>query len=539
MISSGRSLGRTRGSALGLPGVDRGVAQRALGEPGQPISKTSVSDRVLGAGLDDALLVEPGALPTPARPRGTCRSARPPAPSASAATRPRPSATPPAASTGTPPAASTTCGTSANVGTVPVWPPESEPCAITTSTPASTAASASAAVSQRWKTIAPAACAGRDPRRRVAEAGGQHVDALGEDRLDRLRRQDLEDHVDAGRAVVSPRIARMRATIASAGSPAAPVMPSPPAFVTAAASSALAIEPAPAPTIGRWIPINSQNGVRRPTCALLYGAMTFITTPDGVRLRVTDRGSGERDDRARARLEAVAPAVGSRDHAARAQRTASSPSTSAAWASPTSRTAATTSTSIADDLEFVLAELGLEDVTLVGWSMGCSRLAPVPAARRPRRRPAGADQRADQARAHRGRQLPVVDDRGRARGVLRRHRSSTGRPASASSSATRCTRPDPDLVNVTSRSRSRRRSTSLLKIVRDQVELDFRDLLPRRGPGARDLRPPRPVLPGRARRVDRRAVPARRAGVFEESAHYPFIEEKERFAQVLAEFASR
>ena len=64
---------------------------------------------------------------------------------------------------------------------------------------------------------------------------------------------------------VRRRIARMRATIASAGSPAAPVMPSPPAFVTAAASSALAIDPAPAPTIGRWIPINSQNGVRRPT----------------------------------------------------------------------------------------------------------------------------------------------------------------------------------------------------------------------------------------------------------------------------------
>ncbi len=66
---------------------------------------------------------------------------------------------------------------------------------------------------------------------------------------------------------VRARIARMRATIASAGSPAAPVMPSPPALVTAAASSGVAIEPVPAPTIGSAIPISSQNGVLRFTAS--------------------------------------------------------------------------------------------------------------------------------------------------------------------------------------------------------------------------------------------------------------------------------
>ena len=40
---------------------------------------------------------------------------------------------------------------------------------------------------------------------------------------------------------------------------------------------------------------------------------------------------------------------------------------------------------LADDLGFVIAELGLEDVTLVGWSMGCTVVAPAYPRRRPRR----------------------------------------------------------------------------------------------------------------------------------------------------------
>ena len=58
----------------------------------------------------------------------------PAAPKASAATRPRPSLNPPAATTGTS-IASTTWGTRIEVGTEPVCPPPSPPCTITTSAP--------------------------------------------------------------------------------------------------------------------------------------------------------------------------------------------------------------------------------------------------------------------------------------------------------------------------------------------------------------------------------------------------------------------
>ena len=62
--------------------------------------------------------------------------ATPAAPHASAATRPRPSWKPPAPRTGiSDPTASHTCGSRSDVGTAPVWPPPSPPCAITASTP--------------------------------------------------------------------------------------------------------------------------------------------------------------------------------------------------------------------------------------------------------------------------------------------------------------------------------------------------------------------------------------------------------------------
>ncbi len=79
------------------------------------------------------------------------------APRTSAAAIPRASAMPPVATTGTrSPTASTTAGSRANSPTrlssaaspsnVPRWPPASMPCAMTTSAPAATAASASATV---------------------------------------------------------------------------------------------------------------------------------------------------------------------------------------------------------------------------------------------------------------------------------------------------------------------------------------------------------------------------------------------------------
>lgn len=99
--------------------------------------------------------------------------------------------------------------------------------------------------------------------------------------------------------------------------------------------------------------------------------MTFITTPDGTRLRFTDRGEGERTivlvhgwkgshrlfdpaiNRLADRFRVIAfdnRGMGESDK-------------------PGGRYDFDV---LADDLGFVLAELGAEEVTLVGWSMGCS-----------------------------------------------------------------------------------------------------------------------------------------------------------------------
>ena len=163
----------------------------------------------------------------------------------------------------------------------------------------------------------------------------------------------------------------MRATISSAGSPAAPVIPSPPAFVTAAASSAVAIDPVPAPKIGSSMPISSQTRVRSPIRGLLYGAMSFLTTPDGVRLRITDRGAG---DRTIVLVHGWKLSHRPFDHAimrlAKQHRVVAFDLRGMGESDkPNSRY---DFDEHAGDLAFVLEQLGLEDVTLVGWSMGCS-----------------------------------------------------------------------------------------------------------------------------------------------------------------------
>ena len=101
-------------------------------------------------------------------------------------------------------------------------------------------------------------------------------------------------------------------------------------------------------------------------------------------------------------------------------------------------------------------------------------------------------------------------------------------------------RPGTDLVNVIFAITQQAPLDGLLKIVRAQTKLDFRDLLPQ-------IEVPVLALYGRHDTyypVELGAwiagqCPRGEAVVFEESAHYPFIEEKERFAQVLSEFASR
>ena len=80
----------------------------------------------------------------------------------------------------------------------------------------------------------------------------------------------------------------------------------------------------------------------------------------------------------------------------------------------------------------------------------------------------------------------------------------------------------------------------VLKVVREQVKLDFRDYL-----SSIEL----PVLALYGRHDPYYPVelaewiagqcPRGEHVIFEQSAHYPFIEEKERFAEVVAEFATR
>lgn len=99
--------------------------------------------------------------------------------------------------------------------------------------------------------------------------------------------------------------------------------------------------------------------------------MSYLTTPDGTRLRFTDRGAGERTivlvhgwkgshrlwdpavDRLAGRFRVIAfdnRGMGESDKPA----------------GPYDFDV------LADDLDFVLAELEAREVTLVGWSMGCS-----------------------------------------------------------------------------------------------------------------------------------------------------------------------
>lgn len=99
--------------------------------------------------------------------------------------------------------------------------------------------------------------------------------------------------------------------------------------------------------------------------------MSFLTTPDGVRLRVCDRGAGERTivlvhgwkgshrlwDKA---IHRLAPEFRVVAFDNRGMGESDKPRCAYDFAE------------LSGDLGFVLRELDLDDVTLVGWSMGCS-----------------------------------------------------------------------------------------------------------------------------------------------------------------------
>src|SRR5215475_4410145 len=117
--------------------------------------------------------------------RNLVPSSTPSAPSMIAAASPRPSAIPPAASTGMGATASTTIGTSVMVVCQPTCPPPSVPCAMITSAPACAARTASGTPPAMNVTLQPAAwarstygftsCSGRGQAKAITE--GRSVSA--------------------------------------------------------------------------------------------------------------------------------------------------------------------------------------------------------------------------------------------------------------------------------------------------------------------------------------------------------------------------
>ena len=283
---------------------------------------------------------------------------------------------------------------------------------------------------------------------------------------------------------------------------------------------------------------------RRPDClpprggdrtcrAVELPVVSFLTKPNGVRLRYTDRGAGERTivlvhgwkgsdrlwDPAVMRLaedfRVVAfdnRGMGESDKPSGPYDFECSPS----------------------DLEFVLSELGVEDVTLVGWSMGCSislhylirggtrasRLVLINGPiilRAPTTSPSGSQPTSSTATST-----------ALAAGWPRR---------SSTSSASRCgipTAPSPDSA---SRSRCRRRwrwrcgSSARRRSWTTGRPGGAGD------PGARHLRRPRPLLPGSPGRMDRRHGARRPLRVFENSAHAAHHDKADRFAATVGAFA--
>jgi non-heme chloroperoxidase len=266
--------------------------------------------------------------------------------------------------------------------------------------------------------------------------------------------------------------------------------------------------------------------------------MSFLTTPDGVRLRVTDRGAGDRTivlvhgwklshrpfDHAIMRL--------SRRHRVvafdlRGMGESDKPNSRYDF------------DELAGDLAFVLDELELDDVTLVGWSMGCSvalthmqqgarRVGRLVLINGPIRLARTADDSFPWSMTEDVLEGYFSD--------MEQHWPSRERAFITDS----LYEPGTDLVNVIFAITQQAPLDGLMKVVRNQAKLDFRDLLPQiEVPvlalyGRHD-----PYYPVALGEWIAEQCPRGESVIFEESAHYPFIEEKERFAQVIAEFAGR
>jgi non-heme chloroperoxidase len=266
--------------------------------------------------------------------------------------------------------------------------------------------------------------------------------------------------------------------------------------------------------------------------------MSFLTTADGVRLRYTDRGTGDRTivlvhgwklshrpfDHAIMRLARTHRVVA---FDLRGMGESDKPNGSYDF------------DELAGDLAFVLRALELRDVTLVGWSMGCSvalthmqhggdRVARLVLINGPIRLARTEDDSFPWSMTEDVLEGYFSD--------MEQHWPSRERAFITDS----LYEPGTDLVNTIFAITQQAPLDGLMKVVRNQAKLDFRALLPQiQVPvlalyGRHD-----PYYPVELGEWIAQQCPRGESVVFEHSAHYPFIEEKERFAQVIAEFAGR
>jgi pimeloyl-ACP methyl ester carboxylesterase len=266
--------------------------------------------------------------------------------------------------------------------------------------------------------------------------------------------------------------------------------------------------------------------------------VSYLTTPDGVRLRVCDRGEGERTVvlvhgwKMSHRVFEHAILRLSREHRVvsfdlRGMGESDKPKSRYDF------------DELAGDLGFVVGELGLDDVTLVGWSMGCTvslrylerggpgvgRLALING---PIRLARTTDDEFPWSMTE-----EVLEGYF---GAIERDWPTQERGFTEESLHD----PHPDLVDVIFRITQQTPLDVVLRVVREQAKLDFRAFL-------RELEIPvlamygrhDPYYPVELAEWIAAQCPRGEHVIFEESAHYPFIEEKDRFAEVIADFAAR
>jgi hypothetical protein len=176
--------------------------------------------------------------------------AMPAAPYASAATSPRPSWKPPAATTGMA-TASTTCGSSTVVATSPVWPPPSPPCTITASAPQAATFSACRRAPTEGTTTTPASFSSAISSREGARA----KDATRTPSSTMIRTRSPASSASARRftpngASVRDLTSRMASLRWSRVIVAEARMPSAPAFAAADTRRGPATQPIPVCTTG-------------------------------------------------------------------------------------------------------------------------------------------------------------------------------------------------------------------------------------------------------------------------------------------------